>query len=287
MRIEEIALSMITLPPELDREALDPDELNQLAASIDTLGLINPITVETQGDHYMLRAGRRRLEAYRLLHRSTISCNVRAPGEIGHGELITWAENLERAQLSFLEEAKSIGRMIAATGLSPAKIAKHLHRSQRWVEDRLDLLKAPPDIQRLVHSRDLALVNALELARVDDESHRDHLVHWAVTSGATGTVIRDWVAQWRLHKDAGTQDLAPLPPMLEPGQRYVMMIPCLTCGQSHPAEQLRIVRICPTCVESIIEATAQWRSSAAPKPAQQGDDVDNSPTAGAGAEQQT
>ncbi len=263
MDIRKIPLSSITYPPELDREALDPEELRELAASIELLDLINPITVETAGDHFMLRAGRRRCEAHRLLGRVEIMANVRSPGEVGHGELITWAENLDRSQLSFLEEAKSIKRMMDKTNLGPAAIARKLHRSVDWVDSRLELLTVPPELQDLVHKRQLPLNIANHLAKVTDPDHRAHLVHYAIQSGASFSVIRDWVSQWKLHEETGKLEAAPLPPMPIDGGRYVIYIPCMTCGQAHPAEQLRIVRICPPCVDNIIQATAEWRAATA------------------------
>lgn len=260
MDVRKIPLDKIVYPPRMDREAIDADELRTLADNIDQIGLLNPITVEAQGEYYMLRAGRRRTEAHRLLNRKEIDANVRPADELGHGELITWTENLERAQLSMLEEARSIKHMMEQTGMSIRQLSAQLHRTHDWVASRIALLEIPVEMQRLVHKKELPLQHALELATVEDDDHRAHLLHYAISSGASFTVIRDWIAQYRLHRSTSDGSAAPLPPMPEPGQPYVVMIPCLTCGIAHPALELRIVRICASCVESIVDATKEWRT---------------------------
>ncbi len=266
MKIEEIPLSQITLPPELDRDSIDPEALRELAESIESVGLLNPITVEIVGDHYMLRAGRRRMEAHRLLHRTHITANIRDPAEMGQGDVITWAENLDRADLSKLEEARSVKRFQDHTGFSPAQLGKKLHRSPDWIRARLDLLDAPEALQQHVHKRELALATAIELARVTNDDDRDRLTHYALMSGASLTVIKDWVAQWRLHQETHASGAAPMPPILLEQGRITVLVPCLTCATPFPAETLRIVRICNDCLNTVTSATNEWR--------QKNDDLD-------------
>lgn len=269
MNVEPIPLHLITLPPEMHRRALDPARLAELADSIRDLGLLNPITVEREGDHFVLRAGHRRLEAHRLLRRETISANVRAAGALAHGEVLTWAENLARADLSQIEEAEAVQRQMQRTGCTAAQLARQLHRSTDWVQERIELLAAPAELQDLVHRRELPMSHARELARVTDAQHRHHLTHYAIQSGASFPVIRDWVAQWRLHAESGNATQAPLPPMPIDGGRIVVLMPCMTCGDALPAEQLRIVRMCPGCLDTVTKATAEWREAAHQQPAQQ------------------
>ncbi len=268
MKIEEIPLSQITLPPELDRDSIDPEALRELAASIESVGLLNPITVEVVGDHYMLRAGRRRMEAHRLLHRTYITANIREPSEMGQGDVITWAENLDRADLSKLEEARSVKRFQIHTGFSPAQLGKKLHRSPDWIRARLDLLDAPEALQQHVHKRELAIATALELARVTNDDDRDRLTHYALMSGASLTVIKDWVAQWRLHQETHASGSAPMPPILLEQGRITVLVPCLTCATPFPAETLRIVRICNDCLAVVTGATNEWRQKNEEVPAE-------------------
>lgn len=278
MDIQKIPLSLITLPVEMHRRALDAARLEELAASIKAIGLLNPITVERAGDHYVLRAGHRRLEAHRLLRLDAIHANVRSPDELGHGEILTWAENLDRADLSPVEEAEAVSRMIEHAHLTIEAAAKYLRRSRDWVTERLNLLSAPRELQDLVHRRELPMRHAYELARVTDADHRAHLTRYALLSGASYAVIRDWVAQWRLHAGSENMGAAPLPAYPLDGSRITIMIPCLTCGAAHPAESLRIVRMCPECHGNVLQATEDWRRvQNQVNPAQQGENQDSGP----------
>ena len=259
MDVQKIPMTLITLPAELHRRAHDAARLEELAASIKALGLINPITVEREADHYVLRAGHRRYEAHRLLRLDTIEANIRDAGALAHGEVLTWAENLDRADLSPIEEAEALARMLTVAGMTVERASKHLRRSRDWIEERLKLLTAPRDLQDLVHARELPMRHAYELARVTDDQHRHHLTRYALLSGASYPVIRDWVAQWRLHAESEQPGTAPLPAYPPDGGRITIMIPCLTCGTAHPHEQLRVVRMCPDCHANVLQATEDWR----------------------------
>jgi len=263
MQMLEIRLDLITLPPDLHREALDAAALERLARSIEAVGLLNPITVESIGDHYLLRAGHRRLEAHRLLRRTHIHAQVRDPGELGHGEVITWIENLEREDLTPLEQARACRRMIETRGLTARKVAELLRRSIHWVEDRLELLDTPTELQALVHKAELPMRHALELARVTEPAHREHLTRYALLSGASFSVLKDWVAQWRLHTETASGVPAPLPPLPLEGQRAIVLIPCLTCGEARPPHELRAAHICAGCHQVVMDATAEWRKPTA------------------------
>jgi hypothetical protein len=116
--------------------------------------------------------------------------------------------------------------------------------------------------------------HAIVLARVTDDEHRRHLTAYAIGSGASYNVIRDWVAQWQLHKEAGHTTAAPLPPVPVDGGRYVVMVPCMCCGEPLPADVLRIVRMCAGCHDNVLQATAEWRTppTTNTQPAGQGGD---------------
>jgi ParB family chromosome partitioning protein len=163
------------------------------------------------------------------------------------GEILTWAENLERANLSPIEEARACERAVKKAGLFPAQIAKQIHRSIDWVEERLALLSIPAALQDLVHTRQLPMRHANELARVTDDAHREHLTRYALMSGASFSVIKDWVGQWRLHAENPAYAPLALPPLPVDGERAIVLIPCMTCGDAKPPHELRVKHICVDC----------------------------------------
>lgn len=267
MQVREIPLRLITLPNELHRISMDPAALKSLADNIEAVGLLNPITVEVEGDHFVLRAGHRRLEAHRLLRRESIWANVRDADATAHGEILTWAENFDRSDLSPIEQARACDRAMKKGGFSPAQLARQIKRSVDWVEDRIALLSTPSTLQDLVHAGELPMRHAHELARVTDDQHREHLTRYALLSGASYSVIKDWVAQWRLHSENPAYTPLNLPPLPLDGQRAVVMIPCWTCTTPKQPHEMRVQHICIECARAVLEATAEWREAAAPPPA--------------------
>jgi ParB family chromosome partitioning protein len=262
MIVKEIPLQLITLPPEMHRTVLDPVELQDLANDIRDNGLLQPAGVEPEGDHYVLRWGHRRYEAHRLLGRQNLPCNIRQPGDLARGEVLTWAENLQRAEVTAVEQARALQRMHTTGGLSIETLARKLRRSRDWVELRLALLDMPHELITLVHEGKLPISHGLTLAQVNDEGHRHHLTTYALSSGASHAVLRDWVGQWKLDLEAGRLSSAALPPLPIEGQPYVVTVPCLTCAKALPVLELRICRICAPCVGDVMAATADWRAPA-------------------------
>jgi len=251
MRLENIPIDKILLPPFLHRVSINPDGLRELANSIADIGLINPITVEKINDHYVLRAGHRRLEAHKLLGRTTIDCSIRAPDEMGNGETVTWAENLDREDLSPMEEAHTLGRAHHVHGLTIDTIARRVHRSTDWVEQRLALLALPDNLCELVHTHAIPMTHALLLATITDEAHRDYLLRYTINAGASAATLREWVRSWEMNATTDTGATAPLPEMPQPGQIYTLTMPCYLCHTVHDHTHLLIVRVCRQCATEL------------------------------------
>jgi ParB family chromosome partitioning protein len=264
MRNENLPLHKIELPARLHRVSIDEDALRELADSIMLHGLINPITVTQDGDHYQLQAGQRRLLAHERLGRSHIEARVYEPGEPVNGDAVRFAENLQRADLSPMEEARAVRDYANATNAGVDPIAHMVNRSRAWVEQRLALLKLPDELTIALHTKRLGIAHALILAQVDDAPHRNYLLRYALDAGATTTCLRLWVENWKIARDTGHPDTAARPPMPEPGQPIVITVPCHICADLMPYHTARIVRLCADCLHRITDATAPATTEAAP-----------------------
>lgn len=251
MSSETLRLHQIIVPEHIHRITIDQDALQTLADSIKENGLINPITVVDNGDDtYTLRAGHRRLLAHEILGRSTIEAIVR-DGSVRDTEGITFAENLEREQLSPMEEAYAIKHEHEDNLVSVKQMAKRINRSEEWIRQRLALVHMPPDLCELVHQRKLPIGSAIALATVSDDVHRHYLQTYALDAGATVAVIGEWVRQWQLAAELGFATAAPKPPMPEPGQPITITMPCWICNAAHPYDQLRVFRVCNECTAEL------------------------------------
>lgn len=252
MQFELVPVELIDPPTIAHRRDFDPESLEELRASIAALGLINPITVEKEGNRYRIRAGHRRFLALMMNGAHTAPCIIRPPENTLHAEAVTWAENLARADLSPIEEAEAIGRMLRTGKLDVPAIARALNRSVPWVESRTSLLEMPPHMQAFVHSHELAIATALTLQRVTDPQHRDYLLRYAIDAGASHAVIREWVSAWETATASGGDATAVLPPppgLLGP---IIVHAPCLTCRRAFDHSQMHIARICKECMAQLV-----------------------------------
>ena len=245
--LKTIPLEQIDEPVTAHRINVDEQQLGELAESIRDVGLLNPIIVRPiEGARYEIIAGHRRYMAHGMLGRAEIMCIVRDATE-EQVEQGRFAENLQREQLSPMEEAVAITRYAETTSKSPKEIARTLNRSEWWVTHRLALMHMPPELGDMVHAKKLPAAAALELAKIEDEDHRRYMTEYAVRSGANVTVIREWVNQWELQQLNSPAEKAPLPPMPVAGQEIIITMPCYLCGVAHDYRQLVIARVCRAC----------------------------------------
>lgn len=251
MRHASIALHKIVLPSRLHRVSIDEEALHQLMASIEKDGLINSISVTELGDVYQLEAGHRRFLAHQRMRRSHIDAKIYEAGDKASGESIRFQENLQRADLSPMEEALAIDGAIHENSMTTKDVARMLHRSEDWVLQRLQLLQLTDDLKDHVHEQRLGLAAALELNKVNDTEHRAYLLRYTLDAGASLAVVREWVNQWRLAEAAGNPSQAQRPEMPLPGQPIIIQIPCYVCHEAMAHDRLRILRICPNCTHEL------------------------------------
>jgi ParB family chromosome partitioning protein len=254
MRHESIALHKIVLPSRLHRVTIDEEALHQLMASIERDGLINSISVTEMGDVFQLEAGHRRFLAHQRMRRTHIDAKIYDAADKASGESIRFAENLNRADLSPMEEATALEGAMREGQMTIEQIASMVSRSTTWVEQRLDLVTLPLELAEHVHTRRLSIAAALELQKVEDDEHRAYLLRYTLDAGATIPVVREWVNQWMLARAAGNAAIAPRPDMPTPGQPIIIQIPCYVCNTPLAHDKLRILRICPACTHELAGA---------------------------------
>ena len=128
-RVRYISLNQIRPNPQQPRRSFDEDSLSELAESIRSYGILQPLTVRRQGTGYELVAGERRLRAAAMAGLREVPCLVAQVGE-EDSALLALMENLQRRDLDCWEEAEALSRLIARYGLSQEEAARRLGRSQ-------------------------------------------------------------------------------------------------------------------------------------------------------------
>ena len=173
--VRVIPVANIESNPQQPRMIFDADALHELAASIREHGVLQPILVRPLGaNRYQLVAGERRWRASREAGLETIPALVEELDDETALE-ISIIENLQREDLSPLEEATMYDRMIHDHGYSIRKLADKLGKDKGYVENRLRLADAPEEIRELVSVRKDTLSHAYELLKVTDERKRRRL----------------------------------------------------------------------------------------------------------------
>ena len=177
--------------PEQPRLVFEPEALNELASSIREHGVLQPILVRPLGPNtYQIVAGERRWRASRLAGLETIPALIE---EIDDDTALEIAiiENLQREDLTPLDEAAMYDRMVHEHGYSIRKLADKLGKDKGYLENRLRLADAPPEIRELVSLRKDSLSHAYELMKVEDPKKRRRLAEQVARGELTLIKLRD------------------------------------------------------------------------------------------------
>ena len=180
--LENISLARIRPNPNQPRKSFDPEALEVLAASIRSVGVLQPVVVRPEGLDYVLTAGERRWRAAREAGLEEIPALVRDTDELGS---LTEAliENLLREDLTPLEEAAAFQHLEEDFGMTHAEIGERVGRSRAAVSNTLRLLSLSPPIQEALEAGDLSAGHARALLGVKDPALAEHLAERVVAEG--------------------------------------------------------------------------------------------------------
>jgi ParB family chromosome partitioning protein len=162
---------------EFDEEALD-----SLTASVRELGVLQPVLVRPVGDHYELIAGERRWRAAQEAGLATVPAIVRDVTDTASLEQAL-VENLQRQDLTALEEAAAYAQLAEEFQLSQDEIANRVGKSRSAVANTLRLLQLPPSVARLVNERTLSAGHARTLLGLDEPAAIEALAQRVVAEG--------------------------------------------------------------------------------------------------------
>ena len=210
--VREIPLGKVVPNPGQPRMTWHEDTLNELAASIKEHGVLQPILVRPSGDAYEIIAGERRWRASKLAGKETIPAIVERFDDATALE-IALIENLQREDLSPLDEALIYQKMTGQLGYSIRQLAGKLGKDKGYVENRLRLASAPDDVREMVAQRYDTITHAYELMKVEDKRRRKALVKQVVAGQLTLIRLRDRVERVLHPREAGPRAEPALPPL--------------------------------------------------------------------------
>ena len=173
--VRNIPVDQVVPNPNQPRLAMDKAGLEDLTASVREHGVLQPILVRPQPNgSYQLIAGERRWRAARGAGLRVIPALIEEIDDETALEIAV-IENLQREDLSPLDEAMIYDKMVREHGYSIRKLAQKLGKDKGYLENRLRLADAPEEIRELVSVRKDTLSHAYELLKVEDPKKRKHL----------------------------------------------------------------------------------------------------------------
>ena len=189
--VRNVDVERITPNPEQPRLAIDEVSLEELAASIREHGVLQPILVRPLEDgEFQLIAGERRWRASMSAGLATIPALVEEIDDDTALE-ISIIENLQREDLSPLDEAAMYDRMVHEHGYSVRRLAQKIGKDKGYLENRLRLADAPQEVRELVSLRKDTLSHAYELMKVEDPKKRKKLAGQVARGELTLIKLRD------------------------------------------------------------------------------------------------
>ena len=154
--INEIDVNDISLNPNQPRTNFNQNSLEQLASSINELGLIQPITVKEKDGKYILISGERRLRAFKKLNLDSIPAYIRKANDQSSLEMAL-VENIQRRDLDAIEIAISYKRLIEELNLSHDEMSKKLGKDRSTITNYIRLLKLDPIIQSGIRDKFISM----------------------------------------------------------------------------------------------------------------------------------
>lgn len=169
-RMEELEVESIIPNPKQPRTIFDDDALEELADSIATLGLIQPITVRKESDgKYIIISGERRWRATKLAGKKTIPAYIREADDRELHEMAL-VENIQRQDLNAMEIAISLQRLIDECGVTQEMVAQRVGKKRSTVANYLRLVQMCPEVQAALKGNLITMGHAKAIAAAPEEA---------------------------------------------------------------------------------------------------------------------
>ncbi len=193
--ISEIELDMIVPNPSQPRKDFDEDALSELADSILSLGLVQPITVNAEdGGKYTIISGERRYRASKMAGLTSIPAYLRS---VDDGKVLEMAlvENIQRQDLNPVEIAISLQRLLEEFAITQEELAKRVGKKRSTVANYIRLLKLPAEVQLAVQSDLISMGHAKALINLPGSIKQINLLKRIIEKGLSVRQTEELVKQ--------------------------------------------------------------------------------------------
>ena len=211
--IQELPLEKIAPNPDQPRKHFEQEGLEELAASLRALGLVQPITVQAlPSGSYQIISGERRWRAAQLAGLKALPAYIRSTQE---GELLELAliENIQREDLNAIEIALAYQQLIEQHGLTQAKLAERVGKKRVTISNYIRLLQLPAEIQLGLTQRLIDMGHARALLQVEDTERQIELYNLIITEHLSVRAVEELaraIATWLKSSRQRLPSAAPL-----------------------------------------------------------------------------
>jgi ParB family chromosome partitioning protein len=234
----EADIRLIDPDPAQPRRTFDADDLQGLAATLQTEGQLQPVLLRRHPQdsrRWMIVAGERRWRAAQMLNWT----HLLAIEHQGDGEIATLVENIQRKDLSPVEEAYGLARLIQAKHWTQDQLANAVGKTKSEVSSSLKILSLPDTILNQVLTSELVIAKnvLVEIARIDNAAIRAQLAELAIAQGLTVRQVRALLAEMEVAATP-TEEAAPSPAL----ESVELVVPPRERSRVFTSQQQRAVR---------------------------------------------
>jgi ParB family transcriptional regulator, chromosome partitioning protein len=211
--IAEIEISRIEANPYQPRTTFDQEKLEELAASIREIGLIQPITLrKTDGDKYQIITGERRFRAVQIAGLMKIPAFIREAGDDSMLEMAL-VENIQREDLNPIEISLSYQRLLDECELTQESLSNRVGKKRSTVANYLRLLKLPAEIQKGLRERQITVGHAKALINIGEEDTQimlfRQILRYDFSVRKIEEIVREFSEQNNAKKESKTRETLP------------------------------------------------------------------------------
>lgn len=209
--INEISLDLISPNPEQPRTDFDPDALEELAASIGEIGIVQPISLRKTGpDSYQIIAGERRFRAAKIAGLKTVPAYIRTATDAELTEMAL-IENIQREDLNAIEIALTFRKLIDQYGLTQNRLSERIGKKRATIANFLRLLRLPAEVQLGLRDRRVDMGHARALLSLEDPALQLRLYNEILRHDLSVRRVEQLAKEWSLNPPDGSDKARKAP----------------------------------------------------------------------------
>jgi ParB family chromosome partitioning protein len=214
----EVDIGLLDTDPSQPRKHFDPEKLEELAQSIRTHGVMQPLLVTRNGNRYTIIAGERRYRAARLAGLSRLPV---IPKDLTDHEIleISLIENIQREDLNAIEQAQALKTLMENHGLTQEEVSRRVGKSRSAIANLTRLIGLPDPVKQMVQNGTLSAGHARALLPLENGKRIEDTAHLAVSRDFSVRQIEEYVRRLLSSPAAKNKPANRRPPELMDAQK--------------------------------------------------------------------